>query len=48
MQIVFEDKDKKYGSRGADSVSVILYVEGISRHLERKHFEGFGSRKFRV
>ena len=48
MQIVFEDKDEKYDSRRADSVSVILCVEGISRHLEREYFKGFGSRKFRV
>jgi len=48
MQVIPENKDKRRFSRGTDLVVIILYIEKISRCVERKYTGRFGIRRFRI
>ena len=37
MQVIHKDKDKKSSSRGTDLINLVIYVERISRCVERKY-----------
>ena len=37
MQVIYENKDEKGNSRRADTVDLIVYIEGISRYMEGKY-----------
>ena len=41
IQIVYQDKDEEYSSRRAGTVYTVIYIEKVSRYLERKHYGRF-------
>ena len=48
MLIIHKDKDERNGSWGTNSVSTILCVGRVSRHLEGEHVGRSGRRIIRI
>ena len=41
IQIVYQNENKKCGSREADTVGIIICTESVSRYLEGEHYRKF-------
>ena len=48
MQIIHKNKNERSVSKGTSTVGIIIYVGGISRHLERKYNERLRKRIFEL
>ena len=48
MQIILEDEDERSYSGGTDSMDSVIYIERISRCVERKHVRRLGSKGNRI
>ena len=44
MQVIYQDKNKRYCSREADIMDIIICAERVSEHLERNIMENLESR----
>ena len=41
MQIIYKNENEEYNSRGAGTISLIIYAGKIGRCLERKYYKEF-------
>ena len=48
MQIIFEDKDKKYNYKTTDIIDIIIYTKRVNKYVKEKHIGRFGDRRDRI
>jgi len=48
MQIIYKNEDEECNSRGAGTISFIIYVGRIGRYLERKYYRESRKRTFEL
>ena len=48
MQTIFENEDERSNSGEANSMDTIIYIERISRCMERECVRRFGNRRIRI
>jgi len=45
---LYKDEDEERSSKGANTVDFIIYVEKISRYVEREYIGRFGSKNIGI
>ena len=48
MQVIYQNEIERYGSKGADAVSAIIYIRKIGRYLDRECNGRFEKWKFEL